>query len=814
MASATSAAADAASSHFVTLQPYIIEVITVARSGGGGPAARAVAPPSASTTWLYHGARESGDILGMASVASSEAYRLARSHSRTTSAIALLLTTGGVVYLLYKRSASAEESAAPARGGSSGGGSDRGRRRGKSRWRQRGWLWWLFDGPDDELVEDFSGEEAALLRGRFFGPTAAAVGAENASKFVSKGKSVCLNESLNTTHQAAEPSTEGHSVLLVAPCPNCLRGVCRVRKHQQQQMLLHAATANSTANSSYNSSPMHLPVGLAAAASAAHPQMTAASSGTLPPTSTPESADDENSDDEHSAKFRDRFFTQRGGDLAVCRQQQQRHASPALHSRSSSVGTAKLYSSSRSRIPPEGRERVPPSPVTPNAPPSLLLGCGNESCQDPYCSSVLVSRRSMERDETSESLVSASTSMQSLVKGAREVRRMIREASFDSLASEFSLEMNEEIGTTTEQMMDRLHGNLSELKGHCGSITDDVARTETSLMASSRSEYNLSTSPASPAPSSSSHQQQQQQLDSSTPDLRLLEKPRRHFWRLSSTTAAGDVEGSSPALTASSATATTTEESSLEWESPMHAWHDLKKSKYKVALSSRTASEYGGDDGDRESVITTGGAESSIVTTNDGMDAWEWDNDGVPSVSGEAIELEAAAMVSMINHKNWLPESAERVELDLEAELRNTCCTSSTASSRRSSLDRSFYFRMIRQPPSGRSSVDRGSGDTPRQAIDHEQLVKSFGVSHQRTKSGGSNSLDSSGESGYQDTMESSVCSSSNMTAVTLSPVHEAKEPTNATPVRKAPRKLAFEPEKEERLHIDETGAAKLKNES
>ena len=39
--------------------------------------------------------------------------------------------------------------------------------------------------------------------------------------------------------------------------------------------------------------------------------------------------------------------------------------------------------------------------------------------------------------------------------------------------------------------------------------------------------------------------------------------------------------------------------------------------------------------------------------------------------------------------------------------------------------------------------MDRGSGDTPRQAIDHEALVKSFGV-----RSGGGGSLETSVESG------------------------------------------------------------------
>ena len=42
------------------------------------------------------------------------------------------------------------------------------------------------------------------------------------------------------------------------------------------------------------------------------------------------------------------------------------------------------------------------------------------------------------------------------------------------------------------------------------------------------------------------------------------------------------------------------------------------------------------------------------------------------------------AVKSMLNHMNWLPEAAEKVELDLEAELRYPL--SSAKSSRRLSL--------------------------------------------------------------------------------------------------------------------------------
>ena len=42
-----------------------------------------------------------------------------------------------------------------------------------------------------------------------------------------------------------------------------------------------------------------------------------------------------------------------------------------------------------------------------------------------------------------------------------------------------------------------------------------------------------------------------------------------------------------PAVVSSSSTG---ESSSLEWESPMHGWHDLKKNKYKMALRNRYVS--------------------------------------------------------------------------------------------------------------------------------------------------------------------------------------------------------------------------------
>ena len=96
-----------------------------------------------------------------------------------------------------------------------------------------------------------------------------------------------------------------------------------------------------------------------------------------------------------------------------------------------------LYSLSHSRrkksgrVPPEGRD-------------AALRASGGGAGQDRTCPNKF--NQTMARDDESmDSIVNwtldpPTGSMVDLVKGAREVRRLIREASFDSLASEFSLD--------------------------------------------------------------------------------------------------------------------------------------------------------------------------------------------------------------------------------------------------------------------------------------------------------------------------------------------------------------------------------------
>ena len=87
------------------------------------------------------------------------------------------------------------------------------------------------------------------------------------------------------------------------------------------------------------------------------------------------------------------------------------------------------------RVPPEGRDAA----LRASGGGGAAAGGQDRTCPNKF-------NQTMARDEESmDSIVNwtldpPTGSMVDLVKGAREVRRLIREASFDSLASEFSLD--------------------------------------------------------------------------------------------------------------------------------------------------------------------------------------------------------------------------------------------------------------------------------------------------------------------------------------------------------------------------------------
>ena len=460
-------------------------------------------------------------------------------------------------------------------------------------------------------------------------------------------------------------------------CQHCVKGNCRNKRHQMQ--LLEAPCSSSSSSCS------PLP----------HGQI----GHHLPPTSTPEFADDEASEDgrDEKRKFQNRFFNV-----------------------------------PKARIPPVGKEKV--SPI-----------CGDAKCSDPYCSGA---KTFLERDETMDSIKGVSGSMVDLVKGAREVRKLIREASFDSIASDFNLEFQEDIGSGTEYNMNSLERELNDLRVNCSAISVKCDKIEVAKakMPNSKSDYSVS---------AYNNNNEESRLDGSTPDLKMLQRPSQQFWRVTNF--------DSPFHSSNGR-----DDMSL---SPVNDWrHDLKKIKYKIALSSQSTSECGGD-----------------LEEN-----WEWDAE-------EFLFKNEQLTTSMGNHQKWLPENADKFELDWEAELNLASSIASGDStrngSRRTSFDSSSnsYVNKVRLPPSGRSSVDKGSGDTPRQSINHEALVRSFGVYPDRCDRAGS--VCSSNESGYQEgaaSLESSTTSSNVFTSsiVTLSPVHEAKEPC-PTPVKTVKKKVA-----------------------
>ena len=347
-------------------------------------------------------------------------FRLGQEQSQSrTSSFFLLLTSGGlIVYLLYK------------------GLSEEQQEEQRSSWS---WLKWLIFGDSRNLQSS-----------RYFGPP-------NPQQ-----PSLATNLMPSSLPKHVK-SPKKANIVYVSPCPNCVRGVCKIRKHHQLLYQRHQCipilAEKSSASTSGSSTPN---------AKVSHSSPTKNSK--LPPTKTAESADDESSDEEEYKKVK------------------------------------------KVRIPPEGREKV-------------KLGS------------------SMTRDDYSmDSIAEVSGSMVDLVKGAREVRRLIRETSFDSLASEFSLDLRDNLGSGTASYFEGISSEVSRLKDNCDSMSENIDLSSYSKpkMKSSKSEY-FSKEYTPP------HQQTAADSLSSSPDLRNLHKmihsaKNKTLWTL--TTAVSDTESS------------------------------------------------------------------------------------------------------------------------------------------------------------------------------------------------------------------------------------------------------------------------------
>ena len=381
-------------------------------------------------------------------------------------------------------------------------------------------------------------------------------------------------------------------------------------------------------------------------------------------------------------------------------------------------------SKSRVRVPPEGKERLSQtqpisSSTSYNIETSNNLSCGNIKCQDSFCSSQTNNTKNTSRcfrENSVDSLAGVSGSMVDLVKGAREIRRMIRETSMDSLCSDFSLssynagviDMNPEEYDYLQQIdAEKFLNELSSIRTSCDELRDSLTTyspNRSNMLTGSKSDYGFRSLPteANSQVSESTGKDANYTGDgTSSPDLRnlarkLRQKPtarEKKLWRLSAPLS--DVD--SPQHLNSSRNLTAEEDSSLEWESPSHGWHDLRHVKYKVALHQSRSQSL---------------AASDCEDNFDNYDAWEWDSEGF----GDEVGKEGLNFELTREHDNWLPD--KMLELDLESELGKVSFNGSINNSRRNSycstISNSDFegndsiSRQIRLPPSGRSSVAKG----------------------------------------------------------------------------------------------------------
>lgn len=609
-------------------------------------------------TTLYNGATEN-DLVGFASILSHELGKFRdfwdQPSSRTWTL--MLLTGGGLaIYLLCRKKCEEENifvttinselrRLPPSHGR-------------YSQWGARNWFGWIFDimaAPTPPTV----------LGGQYFGPLIGPT-----SNDIRHLSGTGFGRKLDAR-------------LILAPCPNCLKGSCKIKKHRNVARHLLAVGDSNTSSSS--TSPMR-----------AH------AFAFLPSTSTPELADDEASDGEPDGIMQripninkyEKTIRQGLGD------RKQGDGEHVLRKASLSGGRKSGGDRSagkfKHRIPPEGREKnISPSKRS-LATSSLRkaaanLSCGDVTCKDMFCRSQMNKTVCANDRETSIDSISQrvpppdpkySRGMIGLIRGAREVRRLIREASFDSTASEFSLGVS-----ISEELCDADKSNgFPRLKfsSICSSEMDlaqDIVEETWSESEESQLDFRLL----------------QQKCASSQKHKRL--------WRLSAPLQVSDFD--SPEHHPQKNVL-----NDPVYQSPHHEWQDQKLPKYKLALHGGTGSKT---------------HSSSVSEISEGIDGLEWDTeDFAPQFDDMSSELDFCV-------DSWLEDN---LELDLEAELSRI---NSERSSRRNSfssdLDSTYLYRSVRLPPSGRSSVTRGicggessSGETPQKCIDSEMLIRSFGV--------------------------------------------------------------------------------------
>ena len=674
------------------------------------------------------------------------------------------------------------------------------------RWNLSSWLRWIFEG---ELLDGpgSGGFDDLYVQGQYFGPNdeTKTRGPERtrfglldllAANIASKQEKIASTRTIaksqnkdNKSKESFKGPSAGPSIpppaVYVAPCPNCIRGTCKIRKHKQLRKYLEYHKQQNTNFDHFI--PPQLPTtfrnnsessGTSNSSSGNSPLINKCvdSYGFTPTTSyTPYNADDENSEAESETSGVDAHYfpyinqtcpvvsltefksqllrpsaeerlrgdgeTRSNGNTSQgSRRKTKNISSSKLNSNQHQDANTKTnkqshnskVSKTRMRVPPEGKERLSQTqPITSSSSNNVEspqnLSCGDMRCQDVFCSSQknnIKNNSRQYREDSVDSLAGVSGSMVDLVKGAREIRRMIRETSMDSLCSDFSLNsynagganMNSEEYDYMQQIdAEKFLNELSSIRTSCDELRDNLTTyspNRSQVLTGSKSDYGFRSLPVechSQEFESRSKDANGTLEGNSSPDLKkiqltarkLRQKPtarEKKLWRLSAPLS--DVD--SPQHLNSSRNLTAEEDSSLEWESPSHGWHDLRHVKYKVALHQSRSQSL---------------AASDCEDNFDNYDAWEWDSEGFGDELGKDnfshynLDFEVSR-----EHDNWLPD--KMLELDLESELGKVSFNGSINNSRRNSYcsiisnsdleGTDSISRQIRLPPSGRSSVAKG----------------------------------------------------------------------------------------------------------
>ena len=336
-------------------------------------------------------------------------------------------------------------------------------------------------------MEDFDDETEVFSR--YFGPdpledhgSSGDADAENDSDDLSLNSLSVDSSPRKLLKRRSVGQEERTPAAISHPCPRCVKGTCRLRRHL-------ASRASSTPSSCYSTSPKSRPMD----------------------TSTPEYD-----------------LIQRSSALGRLSQRTLRQEGDGREHHGPKDGSSLCSSPRRSawrRGAPDGGEFHGLSPVCLPREDSLD---SIVSVAEPLSS------------------LSISGSMLELVQDTRDVRRLIRAVSMDSQDSEYSLELDlqSELGESTAEGLDRITAGLSQLRENCDSMEGEMGAlpaTDSSMVSSKSSMSGLSSLAAGLEDDSSSSLRR----ENSIPDLRRLQRSQRGIWKLTNFSTASAVSESS-----------------------------------------------------------------------------------------------------------------------------------------------------------------------------------------------------------------------------------------------------------------------------